>query len=82
MFRYRCGLDGDTVFRPDWRIPLEPAQVALLRQVDGRRTIREIVAEAGRAGETRQDAGDIGAFGRNLFRSLWQLDFLAMGLKP
>ncbi|MFM7107955.1 MAG: class I SAM-dependent methyltransferase [Planctomycetaceae bacterium] len=80
-FRYRCGLDGSTVFRHDWRLTLEPAHAALVRLVDGRRTIREIVAEAERNGELGHGSqADHESLGRTLFQSLWQRDFLAMGL--
>lgn len=81
IFRYRCGIDGSAVFRPDWRIELEPAQALLVQHVDGRRTIRRIIAEATKTGplaeRTQAERED---FGRSLFRSLWQRDFLAMGL--
>jgi SAM-dependent methyltransferase len=53
VFRYRCGLDGEKITRPGWSTPLEPEQLALVRLVDGSRTIREIIAgqpEPGRAG--------------------------------
>ena len=79
-FRLRCGLDGQAVFRPGWRMPLTPAQLALLAHMDGRRTIREIVAEAaqggalpGRSDEERE------VFARTFFQSSWQLDFMEMG---
>ena len=82
-FRYRCGVDGTTVFRHDWRLTLDAAQAALVRQVDGRRTLREIVAEATTAGSLPQpDQADRERFGVALFQSLWQRDFLALGLAP
>ncbi|MFM7107128.1 MAG: class I SAM-dependent methyltransferase [Planctomycetaceae bacterium] len=82
-FRLRCGLDGDTVFRHDWRLALDPAQAALVRLVDGRRSIRQIAATAATTSplvpRTRADQEQ---FARTLFQSLWQRDFIAMGLAP
>jgi len=82
-FRYRCGLEGGDIFRHDWRLRLDPVQLALVQHVDGRRTIGEIVAAAADSGvlppRSRPDLEDLG---RAVFRSLWQRDFLAMGLRP
>jgi SAM-dependent methyltransferase len=81
-FRYRCGLDADAVFRPDWRMNLDPAQIRLVQKVDGRRTIREIVALAARTGPLSQRSPfALEDFGRTLFQSLWQRDFLVIGLR-
>ena len=58
-------------------------QLALLQQMDGRRTIREIVAAASQSGVLPQRSqADLEQFATSLFQSLWRLDFLAMGLKP
>ena len=81
-FRYRCGLDASAVFRPDWRMSLDPVQIALVQKVDGRRTIREIVAVTARTAPLFQRSPvDLEDFGLTLFQSLWQRDFLAMGLR-
>ena len=83
VFRYRCGLDGATIFRYDWRLQLDPIQLALVQQVDGRRTIRQIVAEATPSGVMPwRNQAELDEVGRTVFRSLWQRDFLAMGLGP
>jgi hypothetical protein len=82
MFRMRCGLSGNEIFRSDWRASLNAAQLPFVRQVDGRRTIREIAERVAQSGETRRGGvADLEKFGRKLFQSLWRLDFLAMGLK-
>lgn len=70
VFRMRCGVEGDAVFRPGWRKPLDARQLALVRRVDGRRTLREIAA-------ADPDAASRDAFARELFASLWWLDFIA-----
>jgi SAM-dependent methyltransferase len=81
-FRYNCGLDGNTVFRPGWRMDLDPAQAALLQHVDGHRTIREIVTMAEkRLPSSLRSPADAEHLGRTLFRLLWQRDFLVMGLQ-
>ena len=81
--RYRCELDGAQLSRNDWSAPLDQAQLALLSSVDGRRTIREILAEpTSREALAQLDAAAQEKYARALFQSLWQLDFLAVGLRP
>jgi hypothetical protein len=81
MMRMRCGVSGDEIFRPDWRMKLSAAQLPFVRHVDGRRTIREIAARVAQGGEAPIALDDIETFARKLFQSLWRLDFLAMGKK-
>ena len=81
MLRYRCELSGSQILRPDWTMTLDPVQTALLQQMDGRRTIREIVVAATQRGELPLwSPAELDQLGTSLFQSLWQLDFLAMGL--
>ena len=68
--RYRCELRGGTIARPGWSTPLVAEQRALAALVDGHRSIAEIIAAAGAPQQ----------YARELFQSLWQLDFVAMGL--
>jgi SAM-dependent methyltransferase len=80
--RHRCGLEGSQLMQPGWGIALDDAQAALVRQVDGRRTITEI-ADAAAASEAR-DAAGADARTRaavDFFHLLWKLDFVAMGLE-
>jgi hypothetical protein len=81
--RYRCELDGEQISRHDWSAPVDQTQLALLRLVDGHRTIGEILGEptvrealAQLAAEAQRD------YARALFQSLWQFDLLAVGLRP
>lgn len=69
-FRMRCGVEDDVVYRPDWRMPLAARQLALVRQIDGRRTLRAIAM-------ADTDATGREAFARKLVASLWRLDFIA-----
>ena len=80
LFRMRCGLSGNEIFRPDWRMSLNAAQLPFVRAIDGRRTIREIAAGVAQSAARRGDAAEFEKFGRKLFQSLWRLDFLTMGL--
>jgi SAM-dependent methyltransferase len=81
MMRMCCGLSGNEIFRPDWRMALNAAQLSFVQEVDGRRTIKEIAERVAQSGQSRRgDAADVEKFGRKLFQSLWRLDFLAMAL--
>jgi SAM-dependent methyltransferase len=81
FLRYRCDLDGEKVFRPGWSTPLTPQQLAFVRLVDGRRTIREIVAKAAVApAHVGHSPADLERFARTLFASLVNRDFLLLGL--
>ncbi|ORV91331.1 hypothetical protein AWC11_10820 [Mycobacterium interjectum] len=81
MMRMRCGLDGNEIYRTDWRTALNAAQLPFARLIDDRRTIREIAAEVAQGPASRRgDAADVEKFARKLFQGLWRLDFLAMGL--
>jgi SAM-dependent methyltransferase len=80
MMRMRCGLSGNEMFRSDWTMTLNAAQLPFVQQVDGRRTIREIAERVAQSGDTRRAGGpELEKFTRKLFQALWRLDFLAMG---
>lgn len=81
-FRYRCGFNGREIFKPDWKLPLGPAQAALVALIDAKRTIAEIAQTASDALKAVPAIGDATNFTRNLFRSLWQTDYLAFELAP
>jgi SAM-dependent methyltransferase len=81
LMRKHCGLSGVEIFRSDWRMGLNTAQLPFVQLVDGRRTIREIAANVAQSGQlSRAGAGDLENFARKLFQSLWRLDFVAMAL--
>jgi SAM-dependent methyltransferase len=82
IMRMRCGVSGNEIFRADWNLPLNAAQLPFVQQIDGRRTIREIAECVAQSGQSRRgDVADVAKFGLKLFRALWRLDFLAMGLE-
>ena len=81
QMRMRCGVSGAEIFRPDWRIDLNPTQLHFVRNLDGRRTIREIAACVARSNDpTETGAARLEQLGRKLFQSLWRLDFISMAL--
>jgi SAM-dependent methyltransferase len=81
LLRTACLLDGDEIFLPGAKLKLNPAQLPLVQHVDGRRSIREIVECVAQRGDISPEGiTDLQEFGRNLFRSLWRIDFLAMAL--
>ncbi len=77
-FRHGCGLDGTTLSRTDWAIDLDPLGLAFARQINGWRSIAEIISEVSndhRVPDVELD--DLAEIGRRLFQSLWQMDFVA-----
>ena len=79
--RYRCALGDAEISRADWSVSLNESQLALLRPMDGTRSIRELVAEAGTAPTfVTVDPERREQYARELFESLWQMDVLAMGI--
>jgi hypothetical protein len=60
---------------------LDPIQLPFVELVDGKRTIEEIISIAVENGSfPREPRERITEMGREVFKSLWQLDFSAMGL--
>lgn len=78
VFRYRCGLDGTVIYRVGWRMQLSADQLALVRHVDGSRSIREIARLAAGYDELSPAVEDNA---RRLFEALWRLDFVAATLR-
>jgi SAM-dependent methyltransferase len=78
VFRYRCGLDGEKIFRPGWSTGLLPEQLALVRLTDGRRTIREIVAAVPSLDQSRRSPAERNQFSQALFESLVNRDFIVL----
>ncbi|OBF02089.1 bifunctional 2-polyprenyl-6-hydroxyphenol methylase/3-demethylubiquinol 3-O-methyltransferase UbiG [Mycobacterium sp. 852002-10029_SCH5224772] len=76
--RTACLLSGDEIHLPGAQLKLTPAQLPFVQQVDGRRSIREIIDSVTQG--NREDETRVREFGHQLFQSLWRLDFLAMAL--
>lgn len=80
QMRLNCGLSGSDLFQPGRRINLNAGQLAFMGYVNGRRSIREISDYVAQIGQARgSTAADRERFARQLFESMWRLDFLAMG---
>lgn len=81
LLRAGCGIGINEIYFGSMRLPLDPAQLSFARNIDGRRTIREIAElVADRGGVAPGKAADLLTFARRLFRELWRCDFVAMGL--
>lgn len=80
QMRMRCGLNGNEIFRSNWRMALNSAQLPFAQNVDGLRTIGEIAERVAQTGPQRASVADLQNFGRKLFESLWRLDFVAMAI--
>lgn len=76
-YRYRCGFNGQAIHKPSWKLDMGPAQAALVSLIDGQRTIGEITDAALDAVRSVPSAGEPAVFAKELFRSLWQTDYLS-----
>jgi hypothetical protein len=80
--RKGCRVDGDAIYRSDWALPLDPTQSVLVNNMDGHRTIEQIVADlVSRGSLARSDEVHVMDVARETFRMLWQWDFVAMGIR-
>jgi len=79
-FRYRCGLEGDTIKRPGWSMTLQPEQLALAQLIDGRRSIGSILALASDQAQSVLSREEQERFGRAFFDWLVNGDFLLFAL--
>ncbi|MFM9135766.1 MAG: class I SAM-dependent methyltransferase [bacterium] len=81
--RHACRLDGDTLRRHDWQVTLDAGQAQIAARMDGHRTIAQIVDATTSSGPlARVDNAEVRSQAVELFRSLWQADFVALGLPP
>jgi hypothetical protein len=70
-------VNGNQIYRPDWRMSLDATQLMFLGHVDGRRTIREIADRVAHDRHLNSTAARE-KYARSLFHDLWRLDFFAM----
>jgi SAM-dependent methyltransferase len=80
LFRYRCGLVGETIKRPGWSVTLSPDQLAIMRYVDGQRSTREILAMDTSASADASTRLERERFAESLFKMLVNRDFLTLAL--
>ena len=79
-FRHACALVGPRISRYDWSMDLDGNQLAFVELVDGQRSIGEITALVEQRGAL-PGTGSAIETSRSTFRTLWQLDFLSMGIR-
>ena len=82
VIRAFSGVYGNDIVMPQGRVPLSAVQAPFIQLVDGRRTIREIAALVARDRAPQRGVADVENLARNVFQSLWRLDFLAMTRTP
>lgn len=80
LWRAGAGIDGDNFVRIGWTITLTPGQLAIAREIDGRRTIRDIAARIAQSTLGGPDHIGTQRAALELFRGLWQMDFVAIEL--
>lgn len=80
-FRYRCGLQGNQLQRPNGFSELESAQLFVLQLVDGKRTIDQIAQECASVfGALQGIPAESKPFVIKLLEHLWELDVLQFEL--
>jgi len=81
LYRLRCGIRGQEVFRPGWSVRLDPTHLAFMQHVDAERSIREIAQRVAQSGVlAKADQAELEYIGLELFEGLWRLDFIAVDL--
>ena len=82
VIRAFSGVYGNDIVMPQGKVPLSAVQAPFIQLVDGNRTIREIAALMARDRAAQHGVADVENLARNVFQSLWRLDFLAMARTP
>jgi len=80
-FRYRCGLNGSVVYRNGWSLDLDDDVTAILRLIDGKRSVGDILTEISpRKKELGLDVNqkELDRLIRRLFQGLWRTDFITV----
>ena len=81
LWRHHAGLDGEIAYRHGWTIQLDTTHLALAQQIDGERSIREVVQRVAQGGSINGlDQGELQAIALEFFEQLWRMDFLAIDL--
>lgn len=81
LMRLRCGVSGQEIYRPGWRVQLDPTHLAFAQHVDGERSIRDIAQRVAQSGVlAATDQAELEYIGLELFEGLWRADFIAVDL--
>jgi hypothetical protein len=78
QLRIGCGVSDKDVYLPTWRWDLNATALAFAKQIDGRRTIREIASRVRQSGTGPQSVAAIEKYARRVFQSMWRHDFVAI----
>jgi hypothetical protein len=76
-YRHRCGINGQTIYKPNWKFELSVVEAAVVGMIDGKRTISEITESALEALTLAQQTADPVIFTKDLIQRLWRTDYLA-----
>ena len=80
LFRLRCGITGQDIFRHDWTVRLDPTHLAFAQYINGELSIREIAAKVAQSGLLSADQAELELIALELFENLWRFDFIAIDL--
>jgi SAM-dependent methyltransferase len=79
--RRGCRYDAGVLHRSDWHLRLDPMQSAFVQRVDGHSSIAQITSTVLESETFSQmQESEVTEIARETFQTLWQLDFLAMGM--
>jgi hypothetical protein len=80
-FRHRCGLNGSAVYRNNWSLNLNDSELAVVRLIDGKRSVGDILTEvSSRKKELGLDVSrvELERLIRRLFQGLWRNDYITV----
>jgi SAM-dependent methyltransferase len=80
-FRYRCGVNGSAVYRNNWSLNLNDSELAVVRLIDGKRSVGDILTEvSSRKKELGLDVSrvELERLIRRLFQGLWRNDYITV----
>ena len=80
LFRLRCGIAGQDVYRHDWSVRLDPTHLAFAQYINGELSIREIAQKVAQSGLLSADQAELELIALELFEGLWRFDFVAVDL--
>lgn len=83
-FRYRCGVSGNAVFRNNWQLNMFDNETSVVRMIDGKRSIGDIIEEVSRRKvELNLDFNkrEIQRLLRRMFQTLWRGDYITVKTK-
>ena len=82
-FRFQCGLEGGRLYGYNRQQVLNAIELALVQEIDGERSVREIVEAARTSGVLpRRNAVELEQLALDCFASFWKRDFLSIQLAP